>query len=156
MSRLPSIFGSSHFDTQQLTPFYNQMAAAIRSVDPTTPGFYEPNLTFDVGLPTHLGSIDDHNSVFSFHDYCVQAVVADVGFGCDVTAGAVIDNVDDAVAQALAIATRGTVVARDGGTVSLRADTICVHGDRPDAAHFARRLREALDGAGVRVESLHA
>jgi lactam utilization protein B len=30
--------------------------------------------------------------------------------------------------------------------LTLHADTICVHGDRPDAALFARRLHEALSG----------
>jgi UPF0271 protein len=64
-------------------------------------------------------------------------------------AGAVIDDVDAAVAQAVAIATRGEI-----GTLRVRADTICVHGDRADAAIFARRLREALDAAGVAVAKL--
>ncbi|WP_307856969.1 cellulase family glycosylhydrolase [Mycolicibacter acidiphilus] len=88
---LPSIFGSTYFDTQQLTPFYNQIDAAIRSVDPNTPVYFEPNLTFDVGVPTHLGTVDDPNSVFSFHDYCVQAVLFSIGTGCEASAGNVID-----------------------------------------------------------------
>jgi 5-oxoprolinase (ATP-hydrolysing) subunit A len=70
-------------------------------------------------------------------------------------AGAVIEDVDVAVAQALRIVRHGNVDAwRDGksdGSFVLRADSICVHGDRPDAATFAQRLREALNAAGVRV-----
>jgi UPF0271 protein len=61
-------------------------------------------------------------------------------------AGAVIDEIEAAVAQAVQIATKGKVDIRTGGTLILRADTICVHGDRPDAALFARRLHEALSG----------
>jgi len=68
-------------------------------------------------------------------------------------ADAVIEDVDAAVAQALAIATRGEVIARDGKTVALSADTICVHGDRPNAAAFARQLRAALEQAGVGVHA---
>lgn len=71
-------------------------------------------------------------------------------------AGAVIDDIDAAVTQALAIATRGTINAYDGSPLTLHADTLCVHGDRADAATFARRLREALDGAGVRVRAAQA
>lgn len=67
---LPSIFGSSHFDAQELTPFYDQAASAIRAVDPTTPVLFEPNLIFAAGLPTHLGTVDSPDTVFSFHDYC--------------------------------------------------------------------------------------
>jgi len=68
--------------------------------------------------------------------------------------GAVIDDVDVAVAQAVKITTKGKVDIRTGGILELRADTICVHGDRPDAAVFAQRLRQALEGAGTSVAKL--
>ena len=68
---------------------------------------------------------------------------------------AVIDDIDAAVAQAVSIATRGSVTARSGNPLSLHADTICVHGDRPNAATFAQRLREALLRAGVDVGAIH-
>jgi len=70
------------------------------------------------------------------------------------SAGAVIENVDAAVAQAISIARDGKVAARDGSTLVLRADTICVHGDRADAGVFARRLRAALERAGLAVAPL--
>ncbi|MEO8803622.1 MAG: 5-oxoprolinase subunit PxpA, partial [Rudaea sp.] len=56
--------------------------------------------------------------------------------------GAVIDDVDAAVAQAVKIATSGNVDVRGGGVLAIRADTICVHGDRPDAALFAKLLHQ--------------
>ena len=59
-------------------------------------------------------------------------------------ADAVIHEVDTAVAQALQIAMQGTVTLRGGGMLAIGADTICVHGDRSDAAEFAMRLRKAL------------
>lgn len=67
---------------------------------------------------------------------------------------AVIHDIDTAVAQALRIVENGTVQTRDDKTIALRADTICVHGDRPDAGAFARRLREALERAGIAVGTL--
>ena len=70
--------------------------------------------------------------------------------------GAVIEDVESAVAQAVKIATKGKVDIRTGGMLELRADTICVHGDRTDAALVARRLREALEGGGVSVRGLRA
>jgi len=70
--------------------------------------------------------------------------------------GAVIGDADAAVAQAIAIATRGEASTRSGDNVRIRADTICVHGDRADAALFARRLRESLERAGVRIAALPA
>jgi len=70
--------------------------------------------------------------------------------------GALIDDIDAAVAQALRIATRGEAIAIDGTPIAIAADTLCVHGDRPDAAEFARRLRRALDAAGVQVSAASA
>jgi len=64
-------------------------------------------------------------------------------------AGAVIHDIGAAVAQAVQIATQGNVETRSGKTIDVHADTICVHGDRKDASVFARRLREALAGAGM-------
>jgi UPF0271 protein len=70
-------------------------------------------------------------------------------------AGAVIDDVDVAVAQAISIATRGEAES-PAGVLHIRADTICVHGDRPDAAMFARQLRDGLEAAGVVIAALPA
>ena len=68
--------------------------------------------------------------------------------------GAVIEDIDTAVAQAVKIAIKGKVDIRTGGMLELRADTLCVHGDRPDAAAFAQSLRRALERAGAVVTKL--
>ena len=65
--------------------------------------------------------------------------------------GAMINDIDQAIAQALNLATRAEVVADDGSVIQLAVDTLCLHGDREDAAEFARRLRLALDAASVEV-----
>jgi UPF0271 protein len=67
---------------------------------------------------------------------------------------AVIHDVDAAVNQAVAIVTTRKVTVRAGGERAIRADTICVHGDRPDAAVFAQRLRHAFESAKVTVSGL--
>jgi len=65
--------------------------------------------------------------------------------------GAVIEDIDDAETQAIAIAQHGHVIASDGSTVSMRADTLCLHGDGAHALMFASRLRGALLAAGVEI-----
>ena len=59
-----------------------------------------------------------------------------------------------AAAQALEIVRDGTVRAHDGSRVRVRADTICLHGDTPDAPAFARAVRGALAGAGIEIRPL--
>ncbi|MBL1073220.1 LamB/YcsF family protein [Nocardia sp. 2] len=62
--------------------------------------------------------------------------------------GAVL-GADDAVAQALSIARSGKAASVAGGTVAVRADSICVHGDSPAAVEMARRIRATLDESGL-------
>lgn len=67
------------------------------------------------------------------------------------TPGAVIEDLDSALAQVRMLLREGFVVARDGSRVRLHADTLCLHGDRPDAVAFAQALRTALEDEGVTV-----
>ena len=66
---------------------------------------------------------------------------------------AVIHEIDEALAQVRTLLREGVVVARTGERVPLRADTLCLHGDRPDAAAFARAQRAELDTEGVRIRA---
>lgn len=65
--------------------------------------------------------------------------------------GAVIDEVEAAVAQALGIARDGKVATARGGLIALRADTLCLHGDGAHAVAVAQTLRAALKAAGLRI-----
>jgi UPF0271 protein len=68
--------------------------------------------------------------------------------------GAVLHDPAIVVARALRMVTEGTIEAVDGTIVSVRPDTICVHGDTPDAALLAARIREALEATGIAVRSI--
>lgn len=65
--------------------------------------------------------------------------------------GAVIEDVAEATAQALGMVNDGAVATVDGGRVRLQADSLCLHGDGAHAVLFAGTLRQALEGAGVRI-----
>ncbi len=67
---------------------------------------------------------------------------------------ALITNVDIAVARAVRMVTLHEVIAVDGTAVTLDAETICLHGDAPQAALFAQRIRAGLDAAGITVQAL--
>ncbi len=66
---------------------------------------------------------------------------------------AVIRTLDAALAQVRGIVRDGSVVARTGERIGLRADTLCLHGDRVDAAAFARAVRDALHDDGVAIHA---
>ena len=65
--------------------------------------------------------------------------------------GAMIEDEDTAIARVLQMAAQGTVQADDGSTVTLQADSVCVHGDGPKALAFVQRISAALLAAGTAV-----
>lgn len=56
------------------------------------------------------------------------------------------------IAQVLDMVERGMVKTRDGFEIAVQADTLCLHGDGAHAVPFARKIRQALKDAGVRVK----
>ena len=70
--------------------------------------------------------------------------------------GSVIDSPVLAAERAVRMMRAGEVTARDGAIVAIRPDTICVHGDTPDAGDLAAAVRHALEQAGVTVAPLSA
>ena len=65
--------------------------------------------------------------------------------------GAMIPDVKGSIAQVKRMVEEGKVRSVDGTDVAVRADTLCIHGDEPNAVEFARSIRRALTEAGVQV-----
>lgn len=65
--------------------------------------------------------------------------------------GAMIHDPDVAAERVVRMVADGKVLSIDGKRVSLRADTVCVHGDNPAAVATAGRIRETLAAAGIEV-----
>ena len=56
--------------------------------------------------------------------------------------------------RAVQLVRDGTVPTVGGGELDLRAQSICVHGDAPNAVEIARAIREALSGEGFELAPL--
>lgn len=65
--------------------------------------------------------------------------------------GSVLHDPDEIAARVVRMVFDGTVEAIDGTEVALRADSVCVHGDNPEAVQVAARLRQVLEGAGATI-----
>src|SRR5690606_1644578 len=68
--------------------------------------------------------------------------------------GSLLADPAAAAAQAVAIATRGTVTAVDDSEIPIRAESICCHGDTPGAVEIAAAVRGALESAGVTLRAV--
>jgi UPF0271 protein len=69
-------------------------------------------------------------------------------------AGAVISDPAAIVQRAIGMVCGNEVMAIDGSRVGLKPDTLCLHGDTPQAAAIAGLLRRGLSEAGVMVAAL--
>ena len=65
---------------------------------------------------------------------------------------AVIHDEAECAARVLRMVTEGKVTAVTGRDIDIRADSICVHGDSPEALLFVRRIRETLKNGGVEIK----
>lgn len=66
-------------------------------------------------------------------------------------AGAVIKDPKTAAERALRMAKEGRIVAVDGSVLTMRIDTICVHGDNPSAVELVRTIRSSIEAEGISV-----
>lgn len=68
-------------------------------------------------------------------------------------AGAMITEESVALAQVMKMVINGRVATLAGEEITLKADTICVHGDGAKAIEFTKKIRSSLLEAGVDVRN---
>lgn len=57
---------------------------------------------------------------------------------------AVIHNEEVAINRLIQLAETGEIPSVDGQTIQITADTVCVHGDTPEALQYVKKIREKL------------
>jgi UPF0271 protein len=66
---------------------------------------------------------------------------------------ALLHDAKEAAPRVLRMLREGKVRSIDGVDVDVRAETICLHGDNPEAVDFARVLRSHLEKEGVTIRA---
>ena len=67
--------------------------------------------------------------------------------------GAMIKDVQQSVQQVVGMVKEGRVRSMNGRWIELKADTICIHGDTPGAADYAKAIRLGLENEGIIIKS---
>ncbi len=86
-------------------------------------------------------------------------IFADRAYNDDATlvdrskAGAVIHDPAIAGARMVEMVKAGAIITESGKHIPVSIDTICLHGDTPTAVQIAQSVRDALEGAGVTVQT---
>lgn len=125
------------------------LARAIASVDPRLVLIGPPrSALIDAGRRAGLATACE-----GFPD---RAYTADGHLLSRSMSGAVIEDPAAVAARGVDMLTRAAVVAVDGSVVPLEVQTLCVHGDTPQAPAIARMLREAIEAAGGKVQAIRS
>lgn len=86
--------------------------------------------------------------------FCDRAYEADGSLRSRSHPGAVLEDPNQAAAQAVEIVVKKRVTADGGRAVSLDAQTLCIHGDSQNATQMASAVQSALMTAGVQIVAL--
>jgi 5-oxoprolinase (ATP-hydrolysing) subunit A len=65
--------------------------------------------------------------------------------------GAVIHDPHEAARRVAAMVAEGAIISASGRRIPVGIDTVCVHGDTPEAVPMARVIRAELEAAGFRI-----
>ncbi|MET3617933.1 UPF0271 protein [Peptoniphilus olsenii] len=89
-----------------------------------------------------------------------QEVFADRGYNEDGTLvnrslpGAFVKDPAEAIPRVVKMIKENKVVTADGKEIDIVADSICVHGDNPEALEFVKNIRAGLEKEGIEVKPL--
>ena len=122
------------------------IAQAAKDFDPQVPLVVLPNTPLEqearrLGLRT-IGE------AFPERGYSSDGRLAPRG-----TPGAWIHDPAEAARRAVRMVVEGRVETVDGKWLEVRAQTLCIHGDNPNAVEIARAVRGALLAEGVSIET---
>lgn len=68
--------------------------------------------------------------------------------------GAMVHDRDVAIQRIKRMVLEGKVTAIDGTDIDIKADSICVHGDNPEAVNFVKFIKESLEAEGIEVKNI--
>jgi 5-oxoprolinase (ATP-hydrolysing) subunit A len=115
---------------------------AVIAVDPNTILFVPPNSLLESAAED--GQLSTAEEVFADRNY-----MPDGSLVSRASNDAFVHDPIAAAERVVRMLNEGKVRAIDGSDVAIRAETICVHGDNPEAVHFVRRLRERLERENI-------
>ncbi len=117
---------------------------------------FDANLVL-VGLATSTAMADAARECglrFAREGFCDRAYNRDGTLRSRREPGSLIRDPQRAAQQALQMVRDGSVTTPEGETIPLAVDTLCVHGDTPEAVAILRAVRDVLAAADIELRSL--
>lgn len=68
--------------------------------------------------------------------------------------GSMIHDKEEAMKRIKRMVLESKVTSIDGTDILIKADSICVHGDNPEALNFVKYIREGLESEGIQIKNI--
>lgn len=69
--------------------------------------------------------------------------------------GAVIHDSQEVTRRVINMVKNEQVKTIEGDEITIKADTVCVHGDNPEAVELVKNLKNSLNDEGIRIQSMN-
>jgi 5-oxoprolinase (ATP-hydrolysing) subunit A len=113
----------------------------------------DPNLIFLAIAGTALERAGEKENLAVAREIFADRAYTDEGFLVSRSIeGAIIHDAEIAAARVLDMVGENAIIAQSGKRIPAGIDSICVHGDTPDAVHMAKTVRQKLEAAGFQVK----
>lgn len=123
------------------------IAAAICEIDPELFLYGLPNC--ESSRAASVVGLQYANEVFSDRTYTDEGQLTPRN-----NDNALINDEADALTQVLMMVCDEKVQSTSGKIISVKADTICIHGDGPHAFVFAKKIRQTLEKCQIEIKSV--
>lgn len=120
------------------------LARAVAGVDPRLVLVVMPGLAAE--RAAERAGLSVVREIYADRAYAEDGTLALRG-----TPGAVIHDAEEAAARVVRMVGEGAVLTLGGQRFPVAIDTVCVHGDNPEALAMAQAVRAGLEGAGYRL-----
>ncbi|SFE90567.1 LamB/YcsF family protein [Alteribacillus iranensis] len=151
---------TEHIVLQHVKPhgaLYNMAAKDYSVAEAIAEAVYhvDPNLVLFGLSGSELVRAGENRGLHTAHEVFADRTYQPDGSLTPRTAdNAFIETPEEAAERILQLIEKKEVAAVDGTSLSLQADTVCVHGDNPKALNFVRQLHHLLMSKGVQVKAL--
>ena len=120
------------------------IAQAVRSVDPAL-------VLLGLADSTMIYEAEQAGLAVACEAFADRAYLANGTLLSRARAGAVLHDAGTVATRAVVIARDHYVQTVDGARLEVKADSLCIHGDNPEALSLVRATREALEAGGFAI-----
>ncbi len=123
------------------------IARAIKKIDASLILYGLPNSASETSAIQY--GLQFYREVFSDRTYTDEGLLTPRGNN-----NAIIETVEQSIEQVLQIILQETLQSTTGSVISIKADTVCIHGDGENAVAFAQEINKALSQNKITISAI--